>query len=533
MLKTLLKKNLTQIFRGYFYDAKKNRARSKLSIVLYFVFFAVIMVGVLGGMFTFLSLSICRPLEEAGMGWLYFALMGLLSVIFGTFGSVFNTFSGLYLAKDNDLLLSMPIPVSAIMISRLLMVYIMGVMYSGVILIPAIVVYWITVSPGALVMLSSVIFGLLISIFILSISCALGYVIARISLKLRHKSFITVIASLAFLGAYYFFYFKAQTVIQDLILNAAMYGTRIQGNAYPVYLFGRAAVGDGIALLIVGGVVVVFFAVVWWMISRSFIRIVTSSGHQVKTVYRQKAVKTKSAFGALLAKEFARFTQSSTYMLNCGLGILMMPVGGVMLLIKGDMIVEIFGEVFGRGSGSTPMILCGMVCLLASMNNMAAPSVSLEGKSLWLTQSIPVKPGKVLEAKIDLQLILTGVPMLFCLVCLGIVYPYTLGEILVTAGLMAAYLVFQALFDMFLGLKMPNVSWTSEVTPIKQSACAVISLFGGFGYIALVMVGFFLAGGVKLGFIPYASIVAGVTVVISLILRMWIYTRGCRIFSTL
>ena len=63
MLKILLKKNLTQIFRGYFYDAKKNRARSKLSIVLYFVFFAVIMVGVLGGMFTFLSLSICRPLE--------------------------------------------------------------------------------------------------------------------------------------------------------------------------------------------------------------------------------------------------------------------------------------------------------------------------------------------------------------------------------------------------------------------------------------------------------------------------------------
>ena len=36
------------------------------------------------------------------------ALMGLLAVFLGAFGSVFNTYSGLYLAKDNDLLLSMP-----------------------------------------------------------------------------------------------------------------------------------------------------------------------------------------------------------------------------------------------------------------------------------------------------------------------------------------------------------------------------------------------------------------------------------------
>ena len=60
------------------------------------------------------------------MGWLYFALMGLLAVLLGAFGSVFNTYSGLYLAKDNDLLLSMPIPVNTLMASRLLSVYLMG-----------------------------------------------------------------------------------------------------------------------------------------------------------------------------------------------------------------------------------------------------------------------------------------------------------------------------------------------------------------------------------------------------------------------
>lgn len=37
MLKLLLKKQLTEIFRNYFYDQKKNRARSKAGMIKRFV----------------------------------------------------------------------------------------------------------------------------------------------------------------------------------------------------------------------------------------------------------------------------------------------------------------------------------------------------------------------------------------------------------------------------------------------------------------------------------------------------------------
>ena len=40
------------------------------------------------------------------------------------------------------------------------------------------------------------------------------------------------------------------------------------------------------------------------------------------------------------------------------------------------------------------------------MNDMTAPSVSLEGKSLWLMQSLPVTPWQVLRAKLTMQLLL-------------------------------------------------------------------------------------------------------------------------------
>ena len=98
MLKLLIHKQLSEIFRAYLYDAKKNKTRSKGATAANIVLFVHIMAGMLGGMFAYLSLSICEPLSAAGMDWLNFALMGLIAILLGSFGSVFYTYSGLYLA---------------------------------------------------------------------------------------------------------------------------------------------------------------------------------------------------------------------------------------------------------------------------------------------------------------------------------------------------------------------------------------------------------------------------------------------------
>lgn len=128
------------------------------------VMFALLMVVVLGGIFTLFSVKMCAPMTQAGMGWLYFALMGLLAVFLGVFGSVFNTYASLYLAKDNDLLLSMPIPVSVLLTSRLLGVYLMGLLYSGIVILPAVIVYWAVAGATLANVLGGVLLTALISV---------------------------------------------------------------------------------------------------------------------------------------------------------------------------------------------------------------------------------------------------------------------------------------------------------------------------------------------------------------------------------
>ena len=532
MLKVLLKKQLTEVFKGYFFDAKKNKMRSKGAIIRYFVLFAVLIVGFLGGMFTMLSLSMCGALTQAGMGWLYFLLMGMIAVVLGAFGSVFNTYSGLYLAKDNDLLLSMPIPVRYIITARLLNVFLLGTMYAATAFVPALIVFWVVAGVSAAKLVCGLVMFLIVAAIVLILSCLLGWVVAKISLRLKNKSFVSVFVSLLFIGAYYFFYFRARVLIADLIQNAQVYGAQIKGAAYGLYLFGRAGEGDWAATAICFAVTAVVFALVWLTLSRSFLRIATASGSGAKVRYTEKRVREKSPFRALIGKEFGRFTASPNYMLNCGLGVLLIPAAGVALLIKGPEVMDLLGRVFAAKPDAPAVLLCAALGLLGSMNDSAAPSVSLEGKSIWLPQSLPVLPKTVLRAKTAVQLILNCVPLLFAAVCAVIVTPAALPVRLLLLVTPLVYAAFYAEVCTVIAVRMPVMTWTNEVTPIKQSGGVLISVFGGWFACAL-LAGLYLLIGWRLGAAVYLLLCCALLAVLTLVLQKWLDTKGAAAFAAL
>ena len=531
MLKLLVKKQLFEIFRSYFYDAKKNKARTKGATIGYIVMFVLLMVCLLGTMFGVLSNTMCGPLAEMGMDWLYFVIMGMIAVFLGAFGSVFNTYSGLYLAKDNDLLLSMPIPVRVIMTSRLLSVYLMGLMYSGIVILPAILVYWFTVPVTAGRILGGVVLLVDISLFVLTLSCALGWVVAKISLKLKRKSFITVIVSLVFFGLYYFVCFRSQAMITDLLLNAEDVGNKLKG-IYPLYLFGRVGCGDGVAMLIVSAVVIALLALVWYLIARSFLNIATASGNTAKAVYREKAAMQTSPAAALLRKELGRFTASPLYMLNCGLGTVFLLILAVAALIKGREVFLMMNALFAGSEDFVPVLAALCLCLLAGSNDITAPSVSLEGKSLWIAQSLPIDPWQALRAKLGLHLLITELPLMLCAACVAAVSGLDFLHAALVVVVPMVYVVLSAAFGLFMGLKRPNLTWTSEVAPIKQGLAVFLSMFGG--WVLAAGLGFlYYALMAHLGAAAFLLAATALFIVLALVLLRWLKTSGAKIYAHL
>ena len=109
MVGLLIKKEMKNLFRTYFINQKSGKGYSKgktLSFILLFVFLIIMMMG----MFFGLGLSMAGPFVSMGGGGRYVAIMGMMALGLGVFGDVFNTYAMLYKAKDNELLLSLPMP---------------------------------------------------------------------------------------------------------------------------------------------------------------------------------------------------------------------------------------------------------------------------------------------------------------------------------------------------------------------------------------------------------------------------------------
>ena len=166
------------------------------------------------------------------------------------------------------------------------------------------------------------------------------------------------------------------------------------------------------------------------------------------------------------------------------------------------------------------------------MNDMVTPSVSLEGKSLWIPQSMPVKAKTVLRAKIMVQLILTGIPMLFAAVCGAAIVPGSAAVKAVIIVMPLAFVVFSAAVGMAIGIRMPLLNWTNESAPIKQSGAIAIILFGSWG-VCVAVAGLYLFIGYRIGAVLYLAGWAAVFAVISLILIRWLNTRGADTFAEL
>lgn len=536
MLKALIKKQFTEIFRSFFIDQKKNTARSKGATVAFFILFALLMVFAFGITFGSMALLICEPLVSAGYNWMYFMFATLTATIFGVFGSAFNTAQSLYLANDNDFLLSMPIPVSRIMLSRLIGVYIMGAIYSGFIYIPAAVVYWIFADHSVLTVISGLLMFIVITFFVLAMSCLLGWVVAKVMVRLKNNGILTAILAILLFAVFYFFYGRMTSMAMSIISNADSINSSV-GNG-PLHIIGNAPTGDYVSLLIVALVVAVICALVWLLLSKTFIGITTVTNDVRNSKYTNHDIVSRSVPSSLLSREFKSLTSNSLYMLNGSLSSVILVVMGIAVLVAGFTAINdirSFLSITPFPASILALFAALIISLISGLNMTVVPSISLEGKNFWILRTMPIEAEEIIKAKVKMQLILTMIPTLFCALCF---LPLLIGS-----GTEPGYIVFVfliplscnilcVLFGLMLGIKFANLNWVNMAVPIKQSgAVTIYTLTMMFAPILLGAGAIFLS--ISIGLLPVLLIVLAIFIILSVILFVWLKKRGMKAFEEL
>lgn len=535
MLKTLLKARFGAItasmFRTMDRRGKKSRG-TKILFALLFVYLAVVLTLSMG----MVLWSIGQSLVAANLGWLFLAVSGLMAVSFCFIGTVFLAQSQIYQARDNELLLSLPVKPSVIVASRLLAMLGLNYIYTAVIMLPAGVIYAKLAQPEWSFYLVFALGFLLLPLLSLTLTCILGYVLGVVTNRMRYKTLLSSIGMVLFFLVYMYLYMNLTRYAAQLIQNGAAIGAAVRRALPPFYAFGEAAAtGNAWAAAQLVLWCVVPFALVAWLLMRSFRRIATSKRGAARIVYKARALRTSSAYGALVRKELGRFFGTPAYAFNSGFGGVLLLVLAGYTAFKGPGLIATLGAAYGVGEmgGMLVPVLAVMVAFLCAMTCTTAPSISLEGPYLWILKANPVPVWTVFWAKITLNLIIGLAPALVALPVLAVSLKLTLLQLALLFAVATVFTLLASFLGLSANLLFPRLDWLSETAVIKQSVSAIIAVFGGMAAVMAPTLLYAFALSDKIGFMPYAALVLGVYALVCAALAWFLHGKGRRLFAAL
>lgn len=488
MLKVLFKKQVTELISNILGGKPVKEGFFSLRTMIYLLlgfYLFIMMFRIFWGM----SVSLCQPLCESGSDWMYFALMGIMATFIGVSGSLFTANSTIYHARDNEFLLSMPIPEWMIVFVRIAMIYIVSAVFEIMVMFPVVLAYWAIAHPPIWSLLFQIVAVLLMPAIAVAVACLIGWLSAVVNSKIRQQAIFSVITSLAFIGVFYYVYWNLYNYMQLIISNADAVGGVMKIVMFPYYLMGLACKGNLFGFVGFAVLMAAVSALVLKLVSLNFVELATKTQVVAKRKVSVKAEKNDSPTMALFKKELQRFTSSSVTMMSCALGSIMMVIIGVMCFFAGDWIITTFMGMQDGAGENFALVALMIVTMMTSMNTITATSISLEGKHIWMLKVFPVSPWQIFMAKLGVHMVITGVPAVFCAVSFAIAGTVEVPVLLLMILAAVVFTVFTGLVGLSSNLRFPNLSWTNEAQAVKQNTSVIIATFAP--WIALIIVAVF------------------------------------------
>lgn len=538
-LKLLIKIRLSALFQSMVRRSNKRGIPSQESsngrvalLTVLFCFLGLMMLFFFSTIFMSIALVMAEQQTDT---WPYFSIAAIGALGFALIGSVFAAQSYMFDSKDNELLLSMPIKPSAILLSRILTLHILNCVYCLLILIPAGVVYQLFIGFSLLGFIYYLCGILILPLAATAISSILGYFIGFISSKLPRKNIVATIFGFLFFGIYMYCCFNLSSLMDNMITNMPQLAQGIKTFMPPAYWFGLAVQDANILyILLVLLMCIVPACAIFWFISIKFTKIITKKAAVKGKKYVEKPMKPGNIRISLLKKELGYFLSMPGYIFNCSAGTIFSAILGIGIIFAGADILGGISSLISGSPGIIPVALCSGISLCCCMNDISAPSISLEAKTLWILKSAPVRAMDIFIGK-ALTVPVVSLP--------GILIPVASSVIFLNVSILDALFifviallccVFTGLLGVAINLLMPRFDWTNETTVIKQSGSVILATLLAIAFMlpptgGAVLIAFF-AGAYY--FISYAVIAVYLAIAVFLAL-LFLHTKGTRIYEGL
>lgn len=477
MMKALLSLRFRAL-AGMFIQRTGQKKKQGAGTVVLFAFLYLYLLAVGCGMSALTFYALAGPYHTVGLDWLYFAMAGLMGLGMAVIGSVFTTQNQLYDANDNPLLLSMPIPPSRILLSRMIPLLALNLLFASIVMVPAYVVYGIVIGFEPQFLIGQILSIPAVALLAQSVACLLGWLLHLLMSRI-HKSLASVLFMVVFLAGYWGIYYNANNILNSLILNSDAFANVLHRWVWPMYAMGRGCTGIVWHTLAFVVICAGIFALVYWILSITFLHTATLSFSGRKSRKLElSGTKASTASAAVIRKEIGKFLGTPVFLTNMGLGIMLtavLPIAGIIFRDKvSQFLILLPGDI-------TALLICGAMSFLVSTMCISTPTVSLEGKNLWILKSMPLSAGQILKAKLNMHILLTVPVTALAGLVLGITYECGFLGTMFCVLLPSLLTILNGVLGMVAGLKWARFDYINEAYPCKQSLSVAVSMFGMMG----------------------------------------------------
>ncbi len=382
--------------------------------------------------------------------------------------------------NDEEMVMSLPIKRSHIIIAKLLYYLIFDFVVMLVLLYPSYIVYYAVVDGTSIWFLIRAFYFVLIVTFIASaISSLLGLFITRISRKYRYSNIIQSTISVFLMIAFIIVYILFAIMSEDVAAASKIY------DVLPLQMIADFILYFDVKSFIILTVVTVVLFTVAVVVKSYFLGKNQSTYHSTNTnvTYKETSIKK-----SLFVRELNKYFSIPIYVTNTSFGPLFLIMMALIICFIGkDYCMTMIVSVISAGyEGGAPIdIIEGidnyfnigiivMIALLLTVSPTTSSAISLEGKELWILKAHPISYKDVFASKLLVNITICGIPVIIAAVLISSAIGFIYLPFLLLIPLVA--MLFSSIIGLYSNLLYPKFEYESEQEVVKQGIAVLVSM---------------------------------------------------------
>lgn len=459
-------------------DKKKQRKNIMMLIVMIFLL----------GYFGYYSYLSNKMLMEMGYGELIPANILTTSGGVGFIFSLFRSVGLLFRSKDYDLLASMPIKRTDIVLSKIMTIYFTCIIFLLFINTSGIILYAMAESTNPFGIIAMVMSIFVVPLIPIIIGSTIGSIVSLFSIETKRMTIIRTLIYIILTVGILVVSFQVNLLeerIKSLLLFTSTKGIYI--NPLNGIYLNAIEQGNLISFVVVIAATIAVVFGFCFLMGKYLKKIVSSMhSHVTKKNFQLQTLKKSNLRMALYKKELKRYFSSTIYLLNTSIGyILMVLFSAAILFLEPDAI----DSIIGVSGGITfvreyiPIVLIGFIVI----SSTTSVSISMEGKNWWLMQSLPIDAKTLFESKLMVAFTISIIPTLISSILVSIGLQLSAIEVIVVLVLPQIMNVMTAEMGIFVNRNFPKMDWNSETEAVKQSMSVLVHMFLGFAILGIAI----------------------------------------------